>query len=165
MTDEEKDRIFENVQKWGHANEAVMIVLQLDRLLATSLIGQLQLAFRHPQNTGSPRDLMEKLVMKLIESLDPARGDVYRFFMMGFDPENDILPEEAPNAVCGGQAALDWNTAYEHFKQVRQTYQQMLEVPGTNTALALELTFRPLAARYFNGERTEELYREMMAVE
>jgi hypothetical protein len=37
--------------------------------------------------------------------------------------------------------------------------------PGCNTTLALRVVFDPLAKRYNNGERSQELYDEMMAVE
>lgn len=59
----------------------------------------------------------------------------------------------------------DWDAAKRHFDRVRQIYQDMEGIPGVNTTLALRLTFDPLAKRYNAGERTPELYADMMEVE
>lgn len=61
--------------------------------------------------------------------------------------------------------ALDWERAKDHFDMVRQIYMDMEGIPGTNTTLALRLTFDPLAKRFNQGERTAELHAEMMATE
>lgn len=60
---------------------------------------------------------------------------------------------------------LDWEKAFFHFNEIRARYQDLAGMPGVNTSLALEHVFRPLAERYERGERTKELYQEMMAVE
>lgn len=60
---------------------------------------------------------------------------------------------------------LDWHAAKAHFDAVRQQYRDLEGTPGVNTTLALRLTFDPLARRYNSGERTADLYEEMMAVE
>lgn len=59
----------------------------------------------------------------------------------------------------------DWAEAKKNFDGVRQQYQEMEGMPGVNTTLALRITFDPLAVRYNNGERSEDLYHAMMAVE
>ena len=59
---------------------------------------------------------------------------------------------------------MDWEKAKEHFDTIRKQYQDMEGVPGINTTLALRLSFDPLAKRYNAGERSEELYEEMMSV-
>lgn len=65
----------------------------------------------------------------------------------------------------GENVPLDWDAAFLHFDGARKIYQALAGTPGVNTALALEHIFRPLAERYERGERTPELYREMMSVE
>ena len=62
---------------------------------------------------------------------------------------------------------LDWTIPKSHFDGVRKTYEEFDAIPGVivNTKAALELVFKPLAERYENGERSEELYDAMMAVE
>jgi hypothetical protein len=58
---------------------------------------------------------------------------------------------------------LDWERAKTHFDMVRQIYMDMEGMPGVNTTMALRITFDPLAKRFNQGERTAELYAEMMA--
>ena len=60
---------------------------------------------------------------------------------------------------------MDWDKAKDHFDAVRQQYQDLEGTPGVNTTFALRITFDPLSKRYNNGERTQELYDEMMDVE
>lgn len=60
---------------------------------------------------------------------------------------------------------LDWKLAKYHFDGIRQVYLDLEGTPGVNTTLALHFTFTPLAMRYNCGERTQELYDAMMAVE
>lgn len=71
------------------------VIFDLDPTLAVGLIGHLQLAFRHPANTGPTRQLLEKYLRETIEKIDPSHGDVYNFLMAGFDPDCDQLPEDA----------------------------------------------------------------------
>ena len=66
------------------------VQLLLDYANVASLIGQLQLAFRHPGNTGPSRTMAEELVRDLIERLDPDHGELYDIFMQGFDPQFDL---------------------------------------------------------------------------
>jgi len=60
---------------------------------------------------------------------------------------------------------LDWEAAYKHFKEVRQRYIDLENMQGCNTSLALLITFKPLDTRFKAGERTQELYYEMLEVE
>ncbi len=57
---------------------------------------------------------------------------------------------------------MDWESAKQHFDEVRTTYQELEGTPGVNTTMALRLTFDPLAARYDDGERSRELYDELL---
>lgn len=68
----------------------VPVVFELDFPLAVALVGQLQLAFRHPQNVGPTRKMFERFARDLIERLDPAHGDIHRVLLMGFDKANDV---------------------------------------------------------------------------
>jgi len=61
--------------------------------------------------------------------------------------------------------ADDWKKAKERFDTVRSQYQELEGVPGVNTTFALRAVFDPLAIRYNSGERTKELYNEMLSVE
>lgn len=62
---------------------------ELDPVLAVGLVGQLQIAFRHPGNKGETRQRLEQFVRDLIERLDPEHGDLYTVLMMGFDASYD----------------------------------------------------------------------------
>lgn len=59
---------------------------------------------------------------------------------------------------------MDWEKAKEHFDLVRKEYQNLEGMPGVNTTWALRFTFDQLAIRYNNGERTGELFLQMMEV-
>jgi hypothetical protein len=69
------------------ANRPVMISTDLTTVVA--VIGQLQLAFRHPQNSGATRGAAERFARALVEQIDPAHGDVHAFLLMGFDERYD----------------------------------------------------------------------------
>ena len=55
---------------------------------------------------------------------------------------------------------LDWKEAEEHFYTMKGIYEETFL-----GEFALVAVFRPLEIRYKAGERTEELYREMLEVE
>ncbi len=135
------------------------VVLKINHQVAVGIISQLQLAFRHPANVGLTREMTERLVRDWIEQLDPEHTEVYQLLMMGFDEKFDRAAEPA------AEEDLNWDRALAHFRRVRQQYQELNGKPGVNTALALEYVFRPLSERYHRGERSPELFKEMMAVE
>ena len=60
---------------------------------------------------------------------------------------------------------MDFEAAKAHFDKVRKEYEDLEGVAGVNTTLALRLTFDTLAKRYNCGERTEDLYKGLLAVE
>ncbi len=70
-----------------------------------------------------------------------------------------------PSVWFSGGVMMDWDKAKQHFDDVRKRYQELEGTPGVNTTLALRLTFDPLSIRYNNGERSQDLYDEMIAVE
>lgn len=59
----------------------------------------------------------------------------------------------------------EWEAAKRHFDEVFEEYKKLLGQPGVNTSLAIMLGFDPLLRRYNSGERTPELYQEMLSVE
>lgn len=65
------------------------IIFEFDMQNVVAMIGQLQLAFRHPLNVGPSRQMTEKFVRDLIAQIDPEHGDVYQFLMLGFDGRYD----------------------------------------------------------------------------
>ena len=60
---------------------------------------------------------------------------------------------------------LDWEKAKEHLDEITDRYKRLVGLPGVNTSLALTLVMYPLLRRYDNGERTQELYDEILEVE
>jgi hypothetical protein len=67
--------------------------------------------------------------------------------------------------MISSSEVLDWDKAKSRFDGVRQSYLDLDGVPGVNVAYALNLVIEPIARRYNAGERTEELYEEMMSLE
>jgi hypothetical protein len=59
----------------------------------------------------------------------------------------------------------DWEDAIHHFNVVKSRYTSLFGQPGVAVGPALALTFNPLEQRYNSGERTEELYKELLNVE
>lgn len=55
---------------------------------------------------------------------------------------------------------LNWKEAEDCFYTIKRYYEEIPE-----GKLALAIVFQPIENRYLAGERTEELYRDMMEVE
>ena len=53
------------------------------------LIGQVQLALRHPANTGYSAVRARELVTQLIDELDAAAPGLGEYLRLGFDPAHD----------------------------------------------------------------------------
>lgn len=66
ITNEEKAVIIELLTTWM-AERSAPVRFELDTVLTVGLIGQLQLAFRHPANIGETRQMFEKFTRELIE--------------------------------------------------------------------------------------------------
>lgn len=75
--------------------------------------------------------------------------------------ENKVLEE----SVKQEKKELNWGEAKENFDAVMQSYKDLLGTPGVMTGPALMMVFEPISRRYESGERTKELYDEMMSVE
>ena len=56
---------------------------------------------------------------------------------------------------------LDWDKAESWLKEIEQMYTEI----GSSGYLALNLTIRPLRDRFNKGERTIELYDEIMELQ
>lgn len=69
------------------------------------------------------------------------------------------------NTLTRNRDILDWEAAKSHFDSTMQIYKDLVGTPGAATGPALMITFEPLLRRFNSGERTEELYEEMLAVE
>ena len=59
---------------------------------------------------------------------------------------------------------LNWEKCKERFDDIFKQYKDLLGTPGVNTQFAINLTLMPLSNRFNSGERTQELYDEMMDV-
>ena len=55
---------------------------------------------------------------------------------------------------------VDWKEAEDCFYTMKRYYEEIPE-----GKLVLAIVFQPIENRYLSGERTEELYRDMMEVE
>ena len=89
MSGDEIEKIARIAASKLFAPNARYVNFELNMILTVGLIGQLQLAFRHEKNTGPTRFETEKFVRRLIEQIDPHKGEVYQFLMLGFNDEYD----------------------------------------------------------------------------
>lgn len=60
---------------------------------------------------------------------------------------------------------MDWEKCISRFLSIKDQYESLHGMEGVNVAFALLLVFAPLENRYRSGERTPELYQEMMEVQ
>lgn len=89
MTEAEKIAITERaakaIREWDRP-----IVLNIDIGHAVGMISMCQLAMRHPLSRERPTaQMVGAMIRQLIDEIDPERGDLHKFLMMGFDPECD----------------------------------------------------------------------------
>lgn len=96
---------------------------------------------------------------RALEILDTARALEYVEVSVGYAKQEAFLGQWG-----GKETKMDWEKAKAHFDEVRKQYQDLEGKPGVNTSFALHFTFTPLARRFNSGERTKELYDEMMEV-
>lgn len=133
LTQEKQQRFLEAAKELFARTHPVKF--ELDMVHTVGLISHLQLAFRHPENTGPTSEVLKKFVIDLIEKIDPSRGDAYEFLMHGFNGAYDAV--KCKN--CEKMAAV---------------------IDGK-----CEYCEKPLSPFYEKGERTEELYQELISVE
>jgi len=60
---------------------------------------------------------------------------------------------------------LDWAAALERLNEKLEQYTALIGKPSVNPYFAIEHVIGPLKERYLKGERTQELYDEIMALE
>ena len=104
-----------------------------------------------------------------IDELRQKRGEI-KFACLGYPGENrrvglEKLTEVYEHDNSKHPESWDWEKALFHFREIRAVYQDLLNLTGANTSIALEIVFRPLSMRYHSGERTFDLYRAMMNCE
>lgn len=58
-----------------------------------------------------------------------------------------------------------WKQAKEYFDTISNSYNELIGKPGVSVNYTIDYVLNPLLKRYYKGERTEELYHEMMNVE
>jgi hypothetical protein len=56
---------------------------------------------------------------------------------------------------------MDWEQAEEHIKYIRSAYTDI----GISGMPALQITINPLWVRFEKGERSQELYDDIMSLE
>lgn len=117
--------------------------------------------------SNTPDYILAKYLARCLESFDLAVAERDQWYNVKLVPGACEFPQPGPvvPAVSPEEKPLDWEAARKYFDEVRSEYQRLAGTPGVNTELALSLTFRPLAQRFESGERTRELYDEMMGVQ
>lgn len=74
-------------------NNNKLIALNISERAAFLIIAQLQLAFRHPANNGSGRDVVRQTIQPIVEYFT---GDARAIIERGFHPEFDVKPQPDP---------------------------------------------------------------------
>ena len=82
---------------------------------------------------------------------------------------NQGMTAGAHRTVCAaslkGKEMLNWDKAIAHLNEVIAQYESLDGTPGVNVHFVLKVVLRPLRIRYDAGDRTQELYDEMMATQ
>ena len=116
----------------------------------------------------------KKLVMKkVVEWVDKAStqgteyGDCIKYLanairclIVDVNNEGGTIPETSKTAVVLDNVALNWNRAEEYLYDKEMEYKSI----GQPGLFALSIVIMPLIVRYQEGERTKELYDEIMKV-
>ena len=69
------------IEKWERP-----IILDLNITAVVALIGTVQVALRHPNARQSPTMMCaEKIIVDVIDQIDPSHGDLWKFLNMGFN--------------------------------------------------------------------------------
>lgn len=80
-----------------HLQARPLLPVELDGMTAFMLIGQLQLALRHPQNRGASAGVARRVADGLIERLAGGDEEIRTLLRHGYDPAYDVPPAPAPN--------------------------------------------------------------------
>ena len=85
--------IVEAMKNW--ALTAPPVTLQLAPPVAIAILSHLQLALRHPSNTGPTAAEAEGVCREIIDRIAPDADNPLRvFFLAGFDPAYDREPDD-----------------------------------------------------------------------
>lgn len=68
--------------------------LELEASAVLSIVSQLQLALRHPGNTGASTEIARSFIQAVIEKGFRHCPETQKLIRMGFDPDNDLTHEE-----------------------------------------------------------------------
>lgn len=80
------ERALEKIENWDRP-----LIIQTDIMTVVGLTMLVQLALRHPEaKTMETARLAKDLIANLIEQIDPAHGDIWRFLNAGFNPVHDV---------------------------------------------------------------------------
>lgn len=71
----------------------------------------------------------------------------------------DVLEIEIEKLITEKQ--IDWTKAKEYLDEIRKQYTEI----GSSGLFALQLTINPLLVRYDKGERTQDLYDNIMSLQ
>jgi hypothetical protein len=68
--------------------------------------------------------------------------------------------------MSGKETVIDrWADAWRHVRECRERYEDLALQPGVDVRFVLDAVIARLASRYLAGERTEQLYMQMVSVE
>lgn len=62
-------------------------------------------------------------------------------------------------------SSLDWERARKYLMLVKHRYEGLRNTPGVNPNFALQGVIYPLEKRYVDGERSQDLYDEIIGLE
>lgn len=57
---------------------------------------------------------------------------------------------------------MDWKKAKKHLMDKKNQYEDVQNMPGASASFALSSVIYPLLERFKNGERSKQLYDEIM---
>lgn len=90
--------LIESAKRQIAAAKGVFLTIELDAPQSVALLGQLQLALRHPNNQGPSAARMRELAQSIEGGLKVLGPAVAELCAMGWQPEHDASPENEPAA-------------------------------------------------------------------
>lgn len=70
------------------------LTIELTILQAISIIGNLQLALRHPANNGPSADIAKKFIERLREIISKDSAELDLIIQAGYNPDFDCSPDQ-----------------------------------------------------------------------
>lgn len=90
--EEEINQHFESIKKALLQNRHITYGVHVDIATLFLLIAQIQLALRHPANTGAAADETRALTIRLIDLIRKDQPEAAAVLDMGWEPSLDIAP-------------------------------------------------------------------------